>query len=58
MMLDQINIVVPNNPSIDTAWTILEAANHLGDSATVELCRGCAVVMASRRHKSAALAGR
>jgi hypothetical protein len=24
---------------MDTAWTILEAANDLGDGATVELCR-------------------
>lgn len=24
---------------MDTAWTILEAANDLGDRATVEVCR-------------------
>jgi hypothetical protein len=39
MMLDQMNAVAPSNPLIDTAWTILEAANDLGDSATVEVCR-------------------
>ena len=39
MMPDQINAVVPNNPLMDTAWTILEAANDLGDSMTVEVCR-------------------
>lgn len=39
MMPDQINAVVPGNPLMDTAWTILEAANDLGDSMTVEVCR-------------------
>jgi len=39
MMLDQMNTVVPSNPLLDTAWTILEAANDLGDRATVEVCR-------------------
>jgi len=28
----------PDNPS-DTAWIVLEAANDLGDDATVETCR-------------------
>lgn len=26
-------------PLIDTAWTILEAANELGDASAVEACR-------------------
>lgn len=39
MILDQMNAVVPNKPLMDTAWTILEAANDLGDRATVEVCR-------------------
>jgi hypothetical protein len=28
----------PDNP-LDTAWIVLEAANDLGDHATVETCR-------------------
>ena len=39
MMANPINAVVPSNPLMDTAWTILEAANDLGDSMTVEVCR-------------------
>ena len=39
MMLDQMNSGVPGSPLMDTAWTILEAANDLGDSVTVEVCR-------------------
>ena len=39
MMLDQMNAVLPGNPLMDAAWTILEAANDLGDSVTVEICR-------------------
>jgi hypothetical protein len=34
MIPDQTNIV-----STTSAWTILEAANDLGDGATVEVCR-------------------
>jgi hypothetical protein len=26
-------------PSVDTAWLVLEAANDLGDDATVDICR-------------------
>jgi hypothetical protein len=29
----------PTGPLVDTAWTILDAANDLRDSATVEACR-------------------
>lgn len=38
MIPDQTN-VVPMVSLVDTAWTILEAANDLGDGATVEACR-------------------
>jgi hypothetical protein len=37
MMLDQLDTVVPSNPLIDTASTILVAANDLGDWATLLL---------------------
>jgi hypothetical protein len=33
------NTNVPENPLMDTAWTILEAANDLRDRATLEVCR-------------------
>jgi hypothetical protein len=39
MILDQMNAAVSSNPLMDTAWTILEAANDLGDQTTVEVCR-------------------
>jgi hypothetical protein len=39
MTVDQLNGAVPAKPLLDTAWTILEAANDLGDIATVEACR-------------------
>ncbi len=39
MMLDDMKVVVPSNPLMDTAWTILEAANDLGDGATLEARR-------------------
>jgi hypothetical protein len=29
----------PENPIISTAWTVLEAANDLGDVPTVEACQ-------------------
>ena len=29
----------PENPLISTAWTVLEAANDLGDVRTVEACQ-------------------
>jgi hypothetical protein len=37
-VLDQTS-VGPVNPLLDTAWTILEAANDLGDHAAVVVCR-------------------
>jgi hypothetical protein len=37
MVADQLN--APASPLLDTAWTILDAANDLHDSATVEACR-------------------
>ena len=39
MMVDQPNAAVPAKPLLDMAWTILEAANDLGDTVTVEACR-------------------
>jgi len=39
MILDQLDVVASGTPLMDTAWTILEAANDLGDRATVEVCR-------------------
>ncbi len=39
MMIEQLNAAAPAKPLLDTAWTILEAANDLGDAATVEACR-------------------
>jgi len=38
-MLDRMSAAVTNKPLMDTAWSILEAANDLGDRATVEVCR-------------------
>jgi hypothetical protein len=38
-MFDQMNAGSLGNPLIDTAWTTLEAANDLGDGATIEVCR-------------------
>jgi hypothetical protein len=29
----------PENPLISTAWTVLEAANDLGDARTIEACQ-------------------
>jgi hypothetical protein len=29
----------PDNLPVDTAWAVLEAANDLGDHATVQACR-------------------
>jgi len=39
MMLDQPDTSQPAKPLLDTAWTILEAANDLRDVATVDACR-------------------
>ena len=43
--MDSINIraagaeVQSDRSPVDTAWLVLEAANDLGDQATVEVCR-------------------
>ncbi len=37
MIVEQTS--APATPLLDTAWTILDAANDLRDSATVEACR-------------------
>jgi hypothetical protein len=39
MIVDQLKTAVPAKPLLDTAWTILEAANDLRDVATVDACR-------------------
>jgi hypothetical protein len=39
MMVDQPYASLPAKPLLDTAWTILEAANDLRDVATVDACR-------------------
>jgi hypothetical protein len=33
------HISAPDAPLLDTAWTILDAANDLRDAVTVEACR-------------------
>jgi hypothetical protein len=33
------NIAAMEKPMLDTAWAVLDAANDLRDSATVEACR-------------------
>ena len=39
MIVDQPEAAGSANPLLDTAWTILEAANELRDAATVDACR-------------------
>ena len=39
MMVAQSDTPLPAKPLLDTAWTILEAANDLCDVATVDACR-------------------
>ena len=39
MTADQPDTSLPAKPLLDTAWTILEAANDLRDTATVDACR-------------------
>jgi hypothetical protein len=39
MTADQLDATLPAKPLLDTAWTILEAANDLRDTATVDACR-------------------
>ena len=52
MSLDRTNAVSSDKPWMDTAWTILEAANDLGDRATVDACRR--VIDASLRGQASA----
>jgi hypothetical protein len=33
------NCAKPDNVWVETAWTVLEAANDLGDSLTIEACQ-------------------
>ena len=39
MMVDHLDLSQPAKPLLDTAWTILEAANDLRDVVTVDACR-------------------
>jgi hypothetical protein len=39
MMVDQPDTCLSAKPLLDTAWTILEAANDLRDTTTVDTCR-------------------
>jgi hypothetical protein len=39
MIIVHVNAETSSNPLLDMAWVILEAANDLGDSETVETCR-------------------
>jgi hypothetical protein len=39
MTADQPDTSLPAKPLLDTAWTILEAANDLRDTVTVDACR-------------------
>ena len=38
-MIHDRNAAVPCDIPMDTVWSILEAANELGDAQTVEACR-------------------
>jgi hypothetical protein len=39
MVVVELHAETSSNPLLDTAWTILETANDLRDTATVETCR-------------------
>lgn len=39
MFVDQTNASGAANPLLDTAWSILEAANDVRDAITVDACR-------------------
>lgn len=39
MITEQWNTVASSNPLIEMSWVILEAANDLRDTATIETCR-------------------
>ena len=38
-MLSDPNATMQNDIPLDTVWSILEAANELGDTSTVDACR-------------------
>jgi hypothetical protein len=38
-MIQDRNAAAPSEIPMDTVWSILEAANELGDAQTVEACR-------------------
>jgi hypothetical protein len=39
MIIDQLHMIAPERPLVDMAWSVLDAANDLRDTATVEACR-------------------
>jgi hypothetical protein len=39
MIIDQLNSATFDRPVVDTAWSVLDAANDLRDTAAVEACR-------------------
>ena len=39
MFVDQTEAAGASKPLLDTAWSILEAANEVRDTATVDACR-------------------
>ena len=39
MIIDQLNSATFDRPLVDTAWSVLDAANELRDTAAVEACR-------------------
>ena len=39
MIIDQLNSATFDSPLVDTAWSVLDAANDLRDTDAVEACR-------------------
>jgi hypothetical protein len=51
MIAEQLNTVTSSNPLLESAWTILEAANDLRDVATVQTCRRGAMATELTKNK-------
>jgi hypothetical protein len=39
MIIDQLHTIAPDRPLVDMAWSVLDVANDLRDTGTVEACR-------------------
>ena len=39
MIIDQLDLASSDSPLVETAWSVLDAANDLRDIAAVEACR-------------------